>query len=162
MRLIGLANNKGRVIVDDIDFCRFGQFRWCLCGPGYAGRSMPKSKTMVLMHRLVIGAGKGEIVDHINGNKLDNRRSNLRICNSQQNIVNSKIYKTNSSGYRGVSWDAGSRKWRAAICVNGKRKYLGVFSNKEDAARCYDMSAITNFGLFATINFPYKEYQNVK
>ena len=76
-----------------------------------------------------------KIVDHINHNPLDNRKSNLRICTNQENIFNSKIAKTNKSGVKGVYWDTSRNKWHAQICIDNKTKDLGRFTNIEDAIK---------------------------
>jgi len=104
------------------------------------------------MHILITGYKIGRRVDHINGNGLDNRRSNLRIATSQQNNRNRKICNLNTSGFKGVRLDR--NKWRADIRIDGKRKNLGRFVNPEAAAAAYDEAARKYFGEFATLNFP--------
>ena len=94
----------------------------------------------------------GEEIDHKDGDKLNCLDDNLRICSVAQNRQNSKIQKNNKSGYIGVSWKKPIKKWAAYICVNGKNKFLGYFSIKEDAARAYNIAAIKYFGEFAVLN----------
>lgn len=108
-------------------------------------------KKKVLLHRLIMEViDFKDQVDHINGNTLDNRKSNLRICSHRDNILNRDKYKNNSSGYKGVS--KSGDKWIATIGINNKKEYLGIFENKEDARIAYDNAAILNFGEFARIN----------
>jgi hypothetical protein len=104
----------------------------------------------ILLHRLLIDATKGELVDHKNGDTLDNRKKNLRICTTVQNLQNSKLKKNSEQGFKGV--EPRGNKWIARIGINGKKKYLGIFSSKEDAARAYDEAAILFFGEFARTN----------
>lgn len=106
----------------------------------------------VLMHRLILEAPKGSIIDHINGNGLDNRKSNLRFCSMRDNSRNRKIHIGNKSGFKGVLWKVRNKKWQARICVNYKDISLGLFLDKEDAARAYNAAARKYFGEFAYLN----------
>lgn len=111
----------------------------------------------VLLHRLIMNAPPGLQVDHINGNQLDNRRCNLRLCTNLQNSYNFQKYKTKqkpTSVYKGVSFDLLSEKWRARINVGGKTIYLGRFTTETEAARVRDLAAIEYHGMFANLNFP--------
>jgi hypothetical protein len=92
-------------------------------------------------------------VDHINGNGLDNRKSNLRICTHQQNCENSRKRKKSFSKYKGVYWSKNAKKWVAQITIDGKSKHLGYFELEEDAAAAYDKAAVKYFGEFACLNF---------
>ena len=87
------------------------------------------------VHRDVVKAKKGESVDHINGNKLDNRKENLRICSHAQNMWNTKTPKTNKSGSKGVHWQEDRQKWVAQICYKNKTISLGRFNSFEDALK---------------------------
>lgn len=98
-----------------------------------------------------------DLVDHKDGDGLNNRRSNLRPATHHQNQCNKRLSKNNLSGYKGVrfaAWVSGQNKWRAQIMVNGRRKSLGYHATPEDAAHSYDASAIELFGEFARLNFP--------
>ena len=92
------------------------------------------------------------VVDHINSDSLDNRRSNLRVCTVSQNNMNSAIGRNNKSGYKGVSWDKTNKKWRAGIKAKGKSVSLGSFNSKKDAARAYNEAAKKAYGEFAKLN----------
>ena len=106
------------------------------------------------IHRLIMDAPKGMEVDHINGNPLDNRKSNLRICTIAENLRNKGAGKNNTSGYKGVSWVKRNKRWLAQIKHNGKQVYIGHYKNKEEAARAYDKKAKELHGEYAYLNFP--------
>lgn len=98
-------------------------------------KSDKKTKS-IGMHRYILGANEHMVVDHINHDTLDNRRSNVRIITFAENQQNRKGAQRNSkSGIRGVSWDANKNKWFACIYVNSKRIYLGVFSDMNEAEK---------------------------
>jgi len=105
------------------------------------------------MHRFIMKPPDDLVVDHIDGNGLNNTRANLRICTYQQNIFNRKGWGKDSK-YKGVSWDKRSKKWRAKIRYNSKDKHLGVFEDEIEAAKEYDKEAAKLFGEFAYLNFP--------
>jgi hypothetical protein len=94
-------------------------------------------------------------IDHIDGDKLNNKITNLRLCTHNQNQHNQGIRVNNKSGFKGVSWMKSTRKWQAQICFRSKVKHLGLFNNKIDAAKAYDMAAIDLHGEFAWLNFPH-------
>jgi len=96
-------------------------------------------------------------VDHINGNPLDNRRENLRICTRAQNTCNRKAVVNSKSGYKGVTKKNSSRKWIPEIRKDGKKLYLGSYNTPEEAAKAYDKAAKEIFGEFAKLNFPDKD-----
>jgi len=93
-------------------------------------------------------AKPGEIVDHINGDTLDNRKQNLRIATPLQNARNKKRAKNNTSGFKGVEWDPRRSKWRAAIVVQGRRRHLGHFDDAREASKRYEEAAKNIFGQF--------------
>lgn len=103
------------------------------------------------MHREIMGLSIGDQreVDHINGNRLDNRRCNLRLATHEQNMHNARRRKDNSSGFKGVSWKVRDRKWYAAIEISGKRIHLGVFDTAEEAHVAYCGAADRLHGEFA-------------
>lgn len=151
MKEINLYRNKGTVLVDDADFEWLSQYRWHL-DHGYAAMTIRKPKKGVLyMHRLINQTSIGLSTDHINGNKLDNRRGNLRSCSQSQNNANQTV-RYNKSGFKGVVWHRRNQKWQAQIGINGKCKYLGQYKDKLEAAKAYDTAAKALFGEFAYVN----------
>ncbi len=141
--------SKGHyALVDDEDFELVNQWKWSYHSRGYASRDGHR----VLMHRLVLKAPAGIPVDHKNGDKLDNRRSNLRLCTPSGNSANSRRSTRNTSGFRGVYWHKGAEKWMAYINVRGQRKHLGLFVDVREAAEAYNKAALTFFGDFARVN----------
>jgi hypothetical protein len=90
--------------------------------------------------------------DHINHDKLDNRRINLRSCTNQQNHMNKSSNKDSTSKYLGVSWHKNANKWQSSIRFNGKQIHLGIFNNEQDAAKAYNLKAIELFGEFSNLN----------
>ena len=149
MRKIQLING-GSALVDDIDFNELNKFKWHLTA-GYASRTARSNGKgfTVLMHRVIVKPGHGQRIDHISGNKLDNRRSNLRLATNQQNLCNRGKTQKNTSGFKGVFWSYPCAKWRAQIAVNGHPKHLGVFDNKEAAYFAYRRAAKKYHGQFA-------------
>jgi hypothetical protein len=92
-----------------------------------------------------------EVVDHADGGKLNNRRENLRVTTQKNNARNARRSKVNSSGYKGVSFHAQRKKWRALIRIDGKRKSLGEFDTPEQAYAAYCKAAIEHFGEYARL-----------
>ena len=152
--------SRGKVaIVDDADFEWLSRYRWCLLHTSHGDYGMRseapghRCNRKVLMHREIMGFPDGE-VDHKDRNGLNNQRSNLRVCSSEQNKWNTRRRKDNCSGYKGVGWSKCARKWVARIRFHRKCYHLGVFTDPAEAARVYDDAAQNLFGEFARLNFP--------
>ena len=156
MKFIGLTQNQ-KAVIDDEDFDRINKYKWhasanSTTGKYYARGSIWLNKRTISfkMHRLILNAAKGEQVDHINGDTLDNRKKNLRICNNQQNQQNQIHHrKNNKLGIKGVYWDSERRKFRADIRVNGKLLCLGRFNILGDADSAYRIAEDKYFGEFS-------------
>lgn len=144
-------------LVDDDDFGYLTDFKWTLISVGYVGTYVKRGTkwTIILLHRLVMGCtwGDSRIIDHKNGDKLDNQKSNLRLCTHAQNMSNRKKAKNATSQYIGVYFDATSQLWRADIRSHNKKHRLGYFKIEEDAARAYDAAAREFHKEFARPNF---------
>ncbi len=143
-------------LIDDEDARRFSGVRWYLFRPAiacprliYACRRDGYQRR--LMHREIMDAGKGVIIDHINGNGLDNRKSNLRVCTHAENIRNQRRSALNRSGYKGVTVQG--KRYSARIRVEGRQRHLGIFDTAVEAALAYDNAARRHFGEFASPNF---------
>jgi len=120
-------------LVDDDMFDYLNQWKWCCNSNGYAVRDIGgrKNKKRILMHRLVNKTPDGLSTDHINRDKLDNRKSNLRSVNQSKNCFNTGLSKNNVSGHKGIQWY--KNRWVARIKINYKDIYLGRFVNLENA-----------------------------
>ncbi len=160
-KAIALTHGFSAIVDDDV-FEELNQHRWAASGNGtgrlYAVRRtrVPGGKLRYIrMHRAICGDTVGIDVDHINGNSLDNRRSNLRAATRSQNIANHAGPSQSASGFWGVyrsqRHPAG---WKANIRINNKKLHLGYFADLEEAARVRDRAALEAWGEFATLNFP--------
>lgn len=116
-----------------------------------AARTSAYRKTTRQMHRVLTG---WPLVDHANGNGLDNRRGNLRPASPSQNNANARVRPGTSSGFKGVTWHGSSGKWLARTHLKGRVYRLGFFADPAEAARAYDAKARELFGQFARLNFP--------
>lgn len=146
---------KGKVaLVDDADYAYLSRWRWRLNSKGYAIRSETISgKEMVYcMHRIILGATHGQYVDHIDHDRLNNVRSNLRLCTQSQNQANRRLQKNSTTGYKGVV--RSGERWHARIWVQGKCIHLGYHDNDYAAALVYDQAARRYFGEYAALNYP--------
>lgn len=153
MAEITLTRNK-ITIIDDEDLELISRYKWYAhrnkSGNWYASSTI--NGVMTRMHSLLLGTRS--LIDHKNGDGLDNRRENLRLATLSQNVANSKKRKGCTSQYKGVSWSKTENKWAAEIYINGTRIFIGLFSNEVLAAQSYDTYALAYFGEFARLNFP--------
>jgi hypothetical protein len=164
-RKIYLGEGKW-TILDPQDYYRYAGFKWCVTGykyKFYAIRGVtvgPDEIKIVRLHRLIMNAPCGVLVDHRNGDSLDNRRSNLRLATHSQNHYNRRKRKNTSSRFIGVYFDKCADRWVAQIRYQGKQLFLGRFDSEIEAARAYDRAAIKYHGEFARLNFPREDYAN--
>jgi hypothetical protein len=172
MKYIQLSRHEEKAIVDDEDYEKImalklaphskpdrWQLTYSISSSGgkknYATKTFEYKKWY--LHRFVYHINGMEIpskmeIDHINGNGLDNRKSNLRLASSRQNKANCGLRSDNSSGYKGVNFMASRSKWRAQLWVNGKNTHLGLYETLEDAILAYNRAAIKEWGEYALLN----------
>lgn len=134
---------KEAILVDDEYFGILNKFTWRIQKNGYVVSSKPEKygRGLIYMHRIVMVPPEGMEIDHINVDKTDNRKENLRICTHEQNCANRKISSRNTTGFKGVSWDKSRGKWLSRIKHDGKQINLGRYESVEDAFRAYCLSA---------------------
>ena len=149
MKRIPLTQGKF-ALVDDEDFEELNKHKWCY-SIGYAQRRISKTR-LLLMHRVILWAEKGQMVDHINMNGLDNRKNNLRLCTKAQNMMNRDKTRVNTSGYKGVSWDKYTGNWKAQFKMDGVSYNLGRFTSPKEAAIAYNNVVSELHGEFARLN----------
>lgn len=155
MKLIKLTNGM-HAQVDDEDYDKLKNYRWYFYKNGnnyYTLTNIKQNGRYVTkqMHVMIMGTPKGMHTDHIDGNGLNNQKSNLRICSCAENTWNSRSI-IGSSRYKGVNWHKETRKWQAKICVNRKQIHLGVHSSEKEAALAYNEAAKKHHGKFARLN----------
>lgn len=151
-------------LIDEVDLPLVAPFKWhagrrhqtpekyvAVSGRGGAN---PTLHGRVYMHRLILGASHGQLVDHKNGDPLDNRRANLRIATRAQNNTNKSLTRIPNSGFRGVCKQSGCNLWDVRFRFDGKLRYTGSYASPEEAARAYDEAARLHHGEFAVLNFP--------
>ena len=142
---------KGEEFYFDLeDYNLIKNYCWCVDRYGYVRGNVYKDK--IKFHRLVTNCNDDMIVDHINHNKLDNRKINLRICNKHENNMNKSILSSNTSGVTGVTFDKNKNKWMAQIGYKGKNIYLGRYTNFEDAVNARKEAEEKYFGEYSYEN----------
>lgn len=144
--------------VDDEDFAELSKYNWyaSMNRKHYARRHqmINGKKTKIYMHRQVLGVEDPKVfVDHIDGDGLNNCRSNLRRASHSENLANVFKRSGTSSKYRGVNYRKSSGKWQVQIQHQGKLYFVGSFVDEDEAARAYDKRAVDLFGEFAKLNF---------
>lgn len=161
MKLIPLSQGKFAQ-VDDSDYEWLMNWKWCAVkgyGNYYSQRGIylgvidgKKTSTPLKMHRAIMKPEKGFVVDHIDGDGLNNQRANLRVCLPRENTANRKPSKNGTSKYLGVMWCPSRNNWRVRITSNKKKVHVGEFRSEEDAALAYNRKAIELHGEFARLN----------
>lgn len=149
VKTIKLTKNK-ETLVDDEDFEMLNKFKWYAdkaYGTYYAARyirstTSKKGWTSLRMHRAIMGKNKGKEIDHIDGDGLNNKKSNLRVCSHAENMKNRGKQKDNSTGFKGVWYNKRNNKYIAEITVNGKKTWLGQKTTAEEAYKLYAIGCI--------------------
>ncbi len=151
-----VLGNGGYALVSDEDYEELNKYYWCRNAQGYAYRV--HRKKYIRMHRQIMNAPKFLEVDHIDGCKVNNQRSNLRLATHKLNCRNHSVASVkNRSGFKGVSWSKQGKKWQASITANGKSYGLGLYTDKEVAAVAYDIASLRLFGPYASTNYPLED-----
>ena len=157
MKKIKLTQGK-YALVDNEDYEWLSQWSWYFakhCHQGYAQRSNWR-KAPIIMHRAILEYyypnKKYFVTDHKNGNKLDNRKINIRLCTPSQNSFNRGKSESNTSGYKGIFWSKRNKSWQVRISVNNKRIFVGYFKEKIEAALAYNKAASQYHKEFARLN----------
>jgi hypothetical protein len=137
-----------RVLLDPEDWEKVSGYGWCVNSDGYAVARVKgvKGNHFVYMHKLIVP--RVPMIDHANGNRLDNRKSNLRPASYAENMMNSRKRKGTTSRWKGVSWSTRAGKWVAQY----RGRHLGYFNLDLDAADAYDAAAVAEFPEFARLN----------
>jgi len=158
MKKLLLSNSEKVALVDDEDFELLNEERWQLQPNGAVARCVSFNRNCrrtIYLHRVIMDAPDSVCIDHANHDKLDNRKSNLRIASKSQNGQNQlKQTQTRSSKFKGVYHprDCRRRPWRAYITVSGRMKFIGSFRTEIEAAKSYNRAARKHFGEFALLN----------
>ena len=150
-----ITNKKGQtftILLDAEDAELFDKKKWYVSNSGYLIRSC-KGHTKHF-HREVMNTPDDKQTDHIDGNKLNNSKANLRICSYSENMRNKQVGRRTTSGYIGVAIDREKGNWRARVVVHGKTIDLGRYESSVEAALIRDRAALEYHGRFATLNLP--------
>lgn len=143
-----------KIDLEDMEVCK--NHKWHLLSSGYFATRI--NDKIVLLHRLITNCDDDLVVDHINKDKLDNRKSNLRICKQQENCCNGSKSINNTSGIIGVTWDKNRNKWQAQIMINYCNKILGRYIDKNDAIITRLKAELEYFGEFAPQKHLFEQY----
>ena len=154
-----IYTNKGEeIFVDDEDYEELNSFTWYVLNNGYAMRTPRKGHhKRMLMHRLIMDCPNGMFVDHINHDKLDNQKQNLRICTRIENCQNKNVPANNTSGVVGVTWHEYTRNWEVGIKINKEHIYLGVFEDFDEAVKIRKEAEEKYYGEFRNVDMKIDE-----
>ena len=162
MKLLPLTKDKF-ALVDDDDYYWLSQWNWFaveIKNTWYARRSKKKGvlrsneKYEIYLHRIVMRCSDIDfVIDHLDKNGLNNQKENLRMCTKSENNKHTSSHKNSSSQYLGVSYDKNRNKWSANLMNNGKRILFKRYNTEIEAAKAYDITAKTQFGVYANLNF---------
>ena len=146
---LATTNTNREILLDPEDYELISKYIWRETVQGYAVSSM---KPNIRMHGLITGCDESLCVDHINHNKLDNRRVNLRTCTISQNQMNRQPSKGKSSKYKGVSYDKRRKCWAVGFEKDNQRYFVGRFQEEDEAAIAYNKAVLKIHGDFALLN----------
>jgi len=146
-----LGKEKSKAIIDSEDLPKVKKYKWSL-HQGSVATDINRKKIGLQHIVLDLKPNKNTQIDHIYHNTLDNRKSKLRLCSNKQNSHNRRIYNNNTSGYKGVYKAKDSKKYQAYITINYKKKHLGMYETKEEAALVYNKAATFYHKEFAKLN----------
>ena len=159
-----LLSDGSVAVCDGCFYDKVKNHKWSI-GDGYAyfteNKTTPRKTIKLHNFLLEYNPSNNIIIDHINGNKLDNRLINLRFVSYKENVRNSKSKKNSTSVYKGVSFDSTRNKWIASIQYNGKTHHIGRFDDEEECAKAYDKECIKIYGKYAKLNFDYEFLPNM-
>lgn len=153
MKTVPLTQGKV-ALVDDEDYEAVMRHKWCAHRHVRLGRTtwyVVRGNGLIYMHRELLGAARGQTVDHCDGDALNNQRANIRLCTNQENVASRHVAHA-SSGVRGAYFDGRctlSKPWVAAVRVNYRKKYLGMFATKEEAGAVAAAARRRIFGKYA-------------
>lgn len=149
-----IKHGEQMFFIDGEDFNKIKNFKWHLNKRKYVLTStyINRNRSCLFLHRLLTDCPAGMFVDHIDGNPLNNCKSNLRLCTHAENLRNQKNKDNFTSKYKGVCFSKRDKKWRASIMINYKHIHLGFHKNEIDAAKAYNKAALENFGKYARLN----------
>ena len=150
MKKIKLTQDKV-ALVDDEDYEELNRYKWILITSKVQGTYYVKNSAGITMHQYILRYPKS-IVDHKDGNGLNNQRANIRLCTSQQNSRNRRKKKGCASIYKGVSRNKTGKEWRACIFFDHRKIHIGSFDYEKNAALAYNIMAEKLFGDFAKLN----------
>lgn len=152
MKQIKFPKNR-YALVDDRDYLKILKYKWHIDGRGYVMRNRltKDDGSPIQLHRLILNPSQDKQVDHINGDRLDNRRDNLRVCSKSQNMCNRGPQKNNTSGFKGIYYDKFAEKWRAKANFNGKVYSIARSKSKDKVIRAYNRLISKIQGEFAKL-----------